>query len=312
MSMKADAVFEGGGVRGIAFVGAICCFEEHGYKWEKLAGTSAGSIVASLLAAGYTGRELKKIIEELDYSKFADKDWIQSIPLVGGLLGLLVHKGLNSGDYLEQWIGDLLRAKGKTKFRDVSVNNRSRLKIIAADITRKELLILPDDLNKYGINPMEFEIAKAVRMSCSIPFYFNPVQLSYPGGRSYVVDGGILSNFPIWIFDVKGIPRWPTIGFRLSECKPQQKEHHTTGLLTYALDIAETIMDRNDEIYLNDKDAVRTISIPTFGIKATRFDLTRKESRRLYESGYNKAKEFIGSWNFENYIQRYRKKGHRR
>ena len=80
------------------------------------------------------------------------------------------------------------------------------------------------------------------------------------------------------------------------------------SILSYALDIAETIIDRNDEIYLSDKDAVRSISIPTFGIKATKFDLTREERQKLYKSGYNKAKEFIGSWNFENYIHRYRKR----
>ena len=145
-------------------------------------------------------------------------------------------------------------------------------------------------------------------MSSSIPFFFNPVHLPYRGGRSFIVDGGILSNFPIWLFDVKGIPRWPTIGFRLSECRSQQSEQCKKSILSYALDIAETIIDRNDEIYLSDKDAVRSISIPTFGIKATKFDLTREERQKLYKSGYNKAKEFIGSWNFENYIHRYRKR----
>ena len=71
--MKTDAVFEGGGVRAIAFAGAVCCFEDHGYKWQRIAGTSAGSIVAALLAVGYTGRELKEIIEDVDYRKFMDR-----------------------------------------------------------------------------------------------------------------------------------------------------------------------------------------------------------------------------------------------
>jgi len=306
--MYADAVFEGGGVRAVAFVGAVCCLEEHGYRWQRIAGTSAGSIVAALLAAGYTGREMRDIIGNADFMKFMDKDRIQSLPLVGGIIGLLAYKGLNSGNYLEQWVGELLRAKGRTKFRDVSVKGRSRLKIIAADVTKKEILILPDDLAKYGIDPMEFEIARAVRMSCSIPFYFTPVILSYPGGSSYIVDGGILSNFPVWLFDVKGIPRWPTIGFRLCNGKSRQKADWKKGILSFALDIAETIIDRNDEIYLNDKDAVRTITIPTFGIKATRFDLTRDESRRLYDSGYRKAREFLESWDFDKYINRYRKR----
>lgn len=306
--MYADAVFEGGGVRGIAFVGAVCCLEEHGYRWQRIAGTSAGSIIASLLAVGYTGREMKEIIGNLDYMKFVDKEGVQSLPLVGGLLGLIFHKGLYTGNYLEQWMGELLQAKGRTRFRDVSIKGRSRLKIIAADVTRKEIMILPDDLAKYGMDPMEFEIAKAVRMSCSIPFYFNPVHLAYAGGRSCIVDGGILSNFPVWLFDVKGIPRWPTIGFRLTNGRPRHKPECSKSLLAYALDIAETIIDRNDEIYLNDKDAVRTITIPTFGIKATKFDITREESRKLYDSGYKKAREFIGAWDFEKYIQKYRKR----
>jgi|LFRM01.1.fsa_nt_gb NTE family protein len=306
--MKTDAVFEGGGVRAIAFAGAVCCFEDHGYKWQRIAGTSAGSIVAALLAVGYTGRELKEIIEDVDYRKFMDKDRVQSVPLVGGLLGLIVHKGIHCGNCLEQWIGSLLQAKGRTRFRDISEKRQSRLKIIAADVTQKEILILPDGLARYGIDPMDFEISRAVRMSASIPFYFNPVPLSYRRGKSLIVDGGILSNFPIWLFDVKGIPRWPTIGFRLVGGKPGQKGQCRKGVLSYTLDIAETIIDRNDEMYLNDKDAVRTISIPAFGIKATRFDLSREESRKLYESGYNKAKEFIGSWDFESYIRRYRRR----
>ena len=205
-------------------------------------------------------------------------------------MGLIVHKGIHCGNCLEQWIGSLLQAKGRTRFRDISEKRQSRLKIIAADVTQKEILILPDGLARYGIDPMDFEISRAVRMSASIPFYFNPVPLSYRRGKSLIVDGGILSNFPIWLFDVKGIPRWPTIGFRLVGGKPGQKEQCRKGVLSYTLDIAETIIDRNDEMYLNDKDAVRTISIPAFGIKATRFDLSREESRKLYESGYNKAK----------------------
>jgi NTE family protein len=259
------------------------------------------------LAAGYKGRELKDIIQTVDYTKFMDKDRLQSMPLVGNLIGLLMHKGLHSGNYIEQWIGDLLTAKGKTKFRDISINGDSRLKIIAADVTKKEIMILPDDLSKYAIDPMEFEIAKAVRMSASIPFYFNPVQLSYNNGNSMVVDGGILSNFPVWLFDVKGIPRWPTIGFKLLESDPGKIDPGKTDIFSYLIDIIETVIGKNEEIYLKDKDAVRTISIFTLGIKATKFDLIRQESQKLFDEGYTKAREFIKSWDFQEYIKKYRK-----
>jgi NTE family protein len=61
-NLRADAVFEGGGVKGIGLVGAVTVMEERGYRWMNLAGTSAGAIVASLLAAGYTGPELAGIL----------------------------------------------------------------------------------------------------------------------------------------------------------------------------------------------------------------------------------------------------------
>ena len=79
--MKIDGVFEGGGVRGIAHVGAICALAEKGYEWERVAGTSAGAIIAALVAAGYSCSELKTIITDIDYNKFTKKTFIDKIPL---------------------------------------------------------------------------------------------------------------------------------------------------------------------------------------------------------------------------------------
>jgi NTE family protein len=153
MIMKADAVFEGGGVKGIGLVGAICRFEEEGYRWQRLAGTSAGAIVAALLAAGYTGRELKKIIMELDYTQFQDRDKLQCIPLIGKFLGVMIEKGVYSGDKLEEWMEKMLKLKGRSKFKDVALNRESRLKIIATDITKRSILTLPDGLKESFIFP---------------------------------------------------------------------------------------------------------------------------------------------------------------
>ncbi|GIM27411.1 phospholipase [Clostridium polyendosporum] len=304
--MKADAIFQGGGVKGIGFVGAICYLEEQGYTWGKLAGTSAGALVASLLAVGYKGSELKQIITDLNYKKFLDKNKIQSIPLLGKTLGLFKYKGIYCGNYIENWLNELLNAKGKIKFKDISVKGKSPLKIIASDIIKREMLILPDDIIKYGIDPMEFEIAKAVRMSTSIPFYFNPVQLTYDKCTSFIVDGGLLSNFPIWIFDVKEIPKRPTFGFKFFTSKKNCTSSDKTTFVSYLLDIIATVLERNEEVYLNDKDAVRTMSIPTLGITTTQFDITKKESLRLFEEGYNTARQFLSTWNFGDYVRKYR------
>lgn len=305
--MKIDGVFEGGGVKGIGFVGAICKLEKLGYEWKRLAGTSAGSIIATLLAVGYTGEELKKIMLECNYESFLDKTKLQSALLIGKGLGLIFQKGIYSGDNIEQWISTLLQAKGKTKFKDVYLDNKFSLKIIATDVTQKRMLIFPEDLKKYDIDPMEFDIAKAVRMSVGIPFYFKPYELSYKNGTSLIVDGGVLSNFPIWIFDVEGVPRWPTFGFKLADStKSEIPEGNRTNVVSYTLDIIDTIMDRNEEIYLRDKDAVRTITIPTLGVGTTEFTIDREKSLSLFKSGYESADKFINNWNFKDYTEKYR------
>lgn len=302
--MKADAIFEGGGVRGIGFIGAICCLEEKGYEFQRVAGTSAGAIMAALLAAGYTGRELSSIMET-DFTQFLDRDALQSVPVIGLPLGLLVEKGIYQGDAIEDWMQDLLQKKGKTKFGDVLLEGSSRLKIIASDITKKEIMILPDDLPKYGFDPMEFEIAKAVRMSASIPLFFKPVILKYGRSESLIVDGGVLSNFPVWIFDTDDAPRWPTLGFRLIDSSQSNCSAGKTDLFSYVIDILEAMIGVDQSLFLRDKDSVRTVSIPTLGIKSTDFDLSPEESFRLYRSGYESCLQFLKRWDFGKYIAEY-------
>lgn len=302
--MNIDGVFEGGGVKGIAFVGGVCCLEEKGYKFSRMAGTSAGAILASLLAVGYTGEELKTIILNLDYNKLKEKRGLNRVPVIGNEIALIKYKGIYECSYLEKWLASLFEYKKKTKFKDIMINGKSNLKIIASDITKKELLILPDDLVKYDIDPMEFEIWKAVRMSISIPLFFRPYKLQYNKGESIIVDGGLLSNFPVWIFDVSGIPRWPTFGFNLINRKKTPNEG--IGFINYISELMETIVNRNENIFVRDKDSVRIINIPTLGVGTTQFNITREMSLKLFKSGYESTKMFLDNWDFDNYIKKYR------
>lgn len=303
--MNADAVFEGGGVKGIGIVGAVCYFEEKGYTWERVAGTSAGSIIAALLAVGYNGKELKDILLNLDYTSFKDKTILQSVPFIGKGLGIFCEKGIYSGDEIENWVEKLLKAKGKQKFKDVSVNGESRLKLIASDITGKNMLVLPDDLVKYGIDSMDFEICKAIRMSCSIPFYYRPYKLYNKDKLNYIMDGGILSNFPIWLFDTKKIPRWPTLGFKIVE--PQSKTSQgKNDIISLVLDMVDTVIQKDEMKYIKDSDFVRTITIPSLGIKATDFNITKEKGLKLFNIGYKNAQEFDATWNFNKYVKAFR------
>ncbi|HWQ79670.1 MAG TPA: patatin-like phospholipase family protein [Anaerovoracaceae bacterium] len=303
--MKTDAIFAGGGVRGIAFAGAVSCLEDRGYEFQRLAGTSAGAIMAALLAAGYTGAEMSMMMDT-DFSLFLDKNALQSVPVVGIPLALLEKKGLYRGDYIKEWVGGLLAAKGKTKFGDLMFEGESRLKIIASDITKRKILILPDDLPQYGIDPMEFELAEAVRMSTAIPLFYEPVVIKYNRCESYIVDGGVLSSFPVWIFDAEGTPRWPTFGFKLVDSSESNCSHGKKDLLSYIFDIFDAMINVDQTAFMRDKDSVRTISIPTLGIRTTDFDISPMDAFRLFRSGYESTSRFLKQWDFRSYVGKYR------
>src|SRR5690554_3733566 len=93
----ANAVFQGGGVKAIGLVGALTVAEQRGYRWKRLAGTSAGAIIASLVAAGYTAEEIRRVIEELDYTLFTEPGAWHLLPYIGPVARLWIKKGLYSG-----------------------------------------------------------------------------------------------------------------------------------------------------------------------------------------------------------------------
>lgn len=304
--MYADIVCEGGGVKGIALIGSINCLENYGYTFKRMAGTSAGAVVASLLAVGYSGQELKDIVLSLDYNKLMFNSKINKIACVLKCgINIFVKKGLYSTQNIDNYLYNLFLAKGKTKFKDISINNESPLKIIASDVTNKKLLVLPDDLSNYGIDPMEFEISKAVIMSISIPFYFFPFVFKTTTEKDFIVDGGLLSNFPIWIFDSKDTPAWPTFGLRLKEDDNFHLKKRYC-LFSYLSDIIQTAITHNEDIYLENKDSVRTIDLPTLSVKTTDFNLNKSKALSLYKSGYKATENFINSWSFERYVRDYR------
>jgi NTE family protein len=306
--LKADGVFEGGGVKAIAFIGAICCMEEKGYKWQRTAGTSAGSIIAALLSVGYSGKEIREIMFGNDYRDFLSKKIMKPVPFIMKVINFLFCKGVYDAFVIEKYVGELLAAKGKTKFKHICTNGMEKLKIIATDITKKDMLILPDDLKKYNIDPMEFEIAKAVRMSCTLPFFFKPYKLNHNSKTSFVLDGGILSNFPVWIFDVEGVPRWPTFGFRLKEEVPEDKLQYRKDILAFTSDIFDTMINKNEMRYIRNKDLVRTIFLPCNGVKTTEFNISYNKCKMLYSNGYKATENFIKNWDFHRYVASHRVK----
>lgn len=299
-NLKVDAVFEGGGARGIAFIGAIQAMEEENVEWERLAGTSAGALIAALLASGFKSYEIRDRLSEFDLSKLRGKTFMNRIPIIGFFLELMIHLGIYKNDYLETWVDSLLSEKGVKTFADLP---DGKLKIIASDVSNGQMLIFPDDLNRYRMTPDDLKVSTAVRMSASLPFFFRPViWKSKDRNKSYILDGGLLSNFPIWIFDVDN-PRFPTFGFRFVKDKVDIDPVIPTPIHLFK-NIFKTMLQAHDLRYMNEETIERTIQIPTGDINATDFELNEGEIDFLYMSGYTSTKEFLSKWDFEQYKAR--------
>ena len=308
-TQKINAVFEGGGVKGTGLVGAVKATEEAGFTFGNVAGTSAGAIVASLIAAGYNSADLKNILENLDYNTLKDGFMFSPIPLVGPALNIIFLKGIYGGNYFEQWIGKLLAKKGIKTFKDLIAPEfkddprfRYRLQVIASDITRGKLLVLPTDARDYGIDPDEVSVARAIRMSMSLPYFYQPVKIKSGTQDCYIVDGGILSNFPVWILDDDNQenPSWPTFGYKLVDPK-EDRPHRIYGPVTFFAAMFNTMLEAHDARYIKDQEFMRTIPIQTLGIGTTDFGITLNQKELLYESGLKAGREFFAKWDFEKY-----------
>ena len=192
--LRADLVLEGGGVKGIGLVGALSVLEEAGYRFERVAGTSAGSIVGSLVAAGMTSAEMYDVMTSLDYRRFRDATLLTRIPLVGQLLSLSIHQDVYEGGYVESFVADRLREKGVTTWGDLRSDDpgsslppdhQYKLVVHVSDVTQSALLRLPWMFqSRFGIAPDDEPVADAVRASSSIPFFFRPKKLKNQGGET--------------------------------------------------------------------------------------------------------------------------------
>ncbi|WP_248925285.1 patatin-like phospholipase family protein [Paenibacillus hamazuiensis] len=316
--MLVNAVFEGGGVKGIALAGAVHAAEEKGVRFHQVAGTSSGSIVASLIAAGYKGEEIKKVVEQTPFSAFLKRSWIfENVKIIGPALRLFIKKGLYSGEALEYWVYQLLLKKGIRTFGDLKPG---QLRIIASDISQGKLLVLPDDIDQYGIDPQKLLISKAIRMSTSIPYFFDPVIVRKPvtirkkgdlfkNQFIYIVDGGLLSNFPLWLFDKQYETNMskmiPTVGFQLVG-KQAAVPHEIYGPVTMLRALVATMLEAHDERYIEEHNRFRTIKIPAVGVRVTQFEITPEASGKLYESGYNAASAFFSRWKASEYENQFK------
>lgn len=322
-----NLIFEGGGVKGIAYLGAIDVLSQKGIMAgvERVGGTSAGAINAILIGLGFTPDETRDILWSLNFKQFKDDDW----GVVRDTERLIEQYGWYKGEFFRNWIGALIREKTgncETTFADLeALKEKKRF---------KSLYFMGTNLSTRFSEVFSAEhtprmcVADAVRISMSIPLFFAAKRS--PRGDVYV-DGGVLDNYPIKLFDRKKyvkaensfIPDYyarinagvqdrdraiagyaynkETLGFRLDTKEeiavfrdhaepPQEKINHFTD---YAWALISTIMDAQQNSHLHSDDWQRTIYIDTLGVKTTDFDLSDEKKKALVDSGKEGAEAYF-------------------
>lgn len=328
---KADLVLEGGGVKGLGLMGAVETLLRAGYRFQRVAGTSAGSILAAFVAAGMDADQLAQAMDRFDYARVPDRA-TPGLPVVSEGISLLRHAGAYEGDYLRDFVYEELQQVGVTTFgdlrrtdagadRNVAPARRSKLVVMTTDVTCGRLLRLPWDYPLLHLDPAEQVVADAVRASCSIPLFFEPVTVrdGNSGEPFTLVDGGILSNFPIEIFDrTDGAPpRWPTFGVQILPELPAGATQLLSGVGVPALrasqllpplrlleQVIATAIVGNDQTHLETPCVRRrTIQVDTHAIGIVEFDAPEAKREQVAADGAKAAERFLEHWNWEHYLK---------
>jgi NTE family protein len=320
-----DVVLEGGGVKGVALAGALQPFGEAGYTVARVGGTSAGALVGAVLAAlvqrGEPVSRLVDVARTLDFTRFPDRGfpgrYLGPLGFVADGLSVLLEDGAYEGAYLRRWLSGVLGDLGVSTFGDLrtddpdddgTVRSRHRLAVTATDLSRRRLVYLPWDYADYGLDPDEQLVVDAVRASASIPYFFEPVHLTGPHGTSTLVDGAIVSNYPISMFDREdGRPaRWPTVGVRVGAVEPRPDEHTevVAGPVELGAALVATAIEGCQAEHVTDPcNLARTVSVDASDVGTTEFDIDARRRDRLIERGREAGVRFLRDWDYDDWTR---------
>jgi NTE family protein len=316
-------------MKGLGLIGAVERLMRAGYSFERVAGSSAGSMTAAFIAAGMNVDKLTETLGRFDYSRAPDR-MPPGLPIISEGMSLLLNAGAYQGDYLRNFVYEELQKLGVTTFgdlrrvdsrgdRNLQPSQRYSLIVTATDITGGRLLRLPWDYPLLNLDPDEQVVADAVRASISIPLFFKPVTVKdgKSGDRFTLVDGGVLSNFPIEMFDrTDGVKsRWPTFGVRILPDLPMGTSQLLPKLAQPALRLSQflpsfrlleqvvaTAIVGNDQTHLERPGILRsTIRVDTREIGIVEFDASKEKRDKVIANGHSAADQFLGEWNWQQY-----------
>ena len=268
-------IMKGGGIKGLAFAGALEVLYDHGYKFNWFVGTSAGAISAILLASGKEVSELKEILQKQDFRKFKDASHLKAI------YNLIFKNGFYEAKTFEVWLENLISKKEGNKRTELN-ELPYRTTIYACSVDRTPL-IFDSEKKETSNTPVTF----AARCSMAIPYVFTPE--SFNGSNVY--DGGLQNNFPLEDFS-RNNPDTDFIGLFLgSEIYDHSEEKSDSSVLE---DILKITTESPDKRALQDeKNKGKIIIIDPNPITALDFDLTKEEKEFLIATGRVAAKKFL-------------------
>lgn len=285
--MYKNLVFEGGGVKGIAYAGALQVLQDSLIlkDIDKVAGASAGAITATLVALGYTAEGIKIIVDNMNLPMFEDN---------ANPLNIIKTFGIYRGNYCLNWIKTMIEAQTEDKdstFRDLHQKGFKDLYIVASCWNNQSIYIFSFN------NTPDVVVAEAVRASMSIPVLYDAFQFTKGIDTTlYFQDGGVLLNLPIEIFDTDGILNTETLGVCLLDYTGSDKfaPLKKWDLIKYIKGTFEMmISDQSARIRNNPGNNFRLIKLDDFGISPTEFGITENEKTKLYNSGIEYTKDFI-------------------
>ena len=317
-----NLVFSGGGILGIAYLGALEYFYKTGLiqPITNLAGTSAGAITACLASFNLPFDGLCSMLNSLDYHKIPGKDDSPEAPRyfpkivkeqlskvfdnVDCVYRLIKNYGWYSSQYFYDWIKLQIASQFDSEkkappytfsdFKDTSLHKDNRhfkeLFIIGTDITRSTSTIF-----SHKTTP-NMEVAEAVRISMSVPLLFESIKTSCDINSSdtqtIFVDGGMLYNYPITLFD-QDYPLQDTIGICFKGTPRANSINNIVDFISCSLSCSNSI--QNALFESNPTDIVRSICIPTSDISAFNFDVSPHDATYnfLYEQGYRAAEIYF-------------------
>jgi NTE family protein len=271
---KKILILSGGGIKGIAHIGALCALQEHNIldEIDTIIGTSVGAIIGLLFLIGYSAKELYKIIQILEFKKLIHFN----------LHNILNNYGIDDGEKIINVITKLLEKK--------KIDSNINLKDLH-DLTKKKIIITVTSVNDKKAIYMSYEnypninILQCIRMSFSIPFFFIPVLYE----NKYYIDGGCMDNMPIQLYDNDDDT---VIGIYIDENEISQ-DNIITNILSYLSKIYQCY-SKCMKNFICKHNHNNIIILDVNNVSMINFDIDNLELKKnIHDIGYNTTIDFI-------------------